>query len=47
MLRRGLGGRADRLAGKRLVIYQFATRELAIGDWKVIPLDGGAAGHRP
>jgi alginate O-acetyltransferase complex protein AlgJ len=27
-----------RLAGKRVVIWQFATRELAFGDWKVIPL---------
>jgi len=27
-----------RLAGKRLVVYQFAARELAAGDWKVIPL---------
>jgi alginate O-acetyltransferase complex protein AlgJ len=27
-----------RLAGKRVVIYQFAARELAFGDWKVIPL---------
>ena len=26
----------ERLLGKRLVIYQFATRELAEGDWKVI-----------
>lgn len=25
----------DRLAGKRVVIYQFAARELAFGDWKV------------
>ncbi len=24
----------NRLAGKRLVIYQFASRELAIGDWR-------------
>ncbi len=31
------GGR-DRLAGKRLVIYQFAVRELSIGDWKMVPL---------
>jgi hypothetical protein len=29
---------ADRLTGKRLVIYQFAARELTFGDWKVIPL---------
>jgi alginate O-acetyltransferase complex protein AlgJ len=27
-----------RLAGKRLVVYQFAARELAFGDWKVVPL---------
>lgn len=29
----------DRLDGKRVVVYQFAARELAFGDWKVIPLD--------
>jgi hypothetical protein len=23
----------DRLTGKRLVVYQFAARELTIGDW--------------
>ena len=28
----------DRLRGKRVVIYQFAVRELAQGDWKVLPL---------
>lgn len=28
----------DRLRGKRVVIYQFAARELAFGDWKVLPL---------
>lgn len=27
-----------RLNGKRVVIYQFAARELAFGDWKVLPL---------
>ena len=26
----------ERLAGKRVVIWQFAARELAFGDWKVI-----------
>ena len=26
----------DRLNGKRVVVYQFAARELAFGDWKVI-----------
>jgi alginate O-acetyltransferase complex protein AlgJ len=33
MLRRG---GAERLTGKRVVIWQFAARELASGDWKVI-----------
>ena len=28
----------DRLAGKRIVIWQFAVRELALGDWRVLPL---------
>ncbi|MEW6332649.1 MAG: hypothetical protein AB1558_00095, partial [Thermodesulfobacteriota bacterium] len=31
----------DRLAGKRLVIYQFAVRELAVGNWKRIDLKAG------
>ena len=31
----------DRLAGKRLVIYQFAIRELAVGNWKRIDLKPG------
>jgi hypothetical protein len=33
----------DRLAGKRLVIYQFAIRELAVGNWKRIDLKQGTA----
>ncbi|MGH9373775.1 MAG: alginate O-acetyltransferase AlgX-related protein, partial [Vicinamibacterales bacterium] len=40
MLRRA----PDRLNGKRVVVYQFAARELAFGDWKVLPLP--AAGDR-
>ena len=28
---------AARLAGKRVVIYQFAARELAFGDWRLVP----------
>ncbi len=28
----------SRLAGKRVVVYQFATRELTIGDWRLLPL---------
>jgi len=31
----------DRLAGKKVVVYQFAMRELAIGDWRLIALGGG------
>ncbi len=29
---------SDRLTGKRVVVWQFATRELAFGDWAVLPL---------
>jgi alginate O-acetyltransferase complex protein AlgJ len=36
---RGLLAREpDRLDGKRVVIWQFAARELAFGDWKVIEM---------
>jgi alginate O-acetyltransferase complex protein AlgJ len=28
----------DRLAGKRLVIWQFAMRDLLVGDWKLLDL---------
>lgn len=41
-LRRG----DDRLAGKRLVIYQFATRELSGGDWKLLDLTLGKTAAR-
>jgi alginate O-acetyltransferase complex protein AlgJ len=27
----------ERLGGKRVVIWQFAARELAFGDWRVLP----------
>jgi alginate O-acetyltransferase complex protein AlgJ len=40
-LARELGGPDDRLAGKRVVIWEFASRELAVGDWK--PVDWAAA----
>lgn len=36
-LSRELQAGQDRLAGKRVVIWQFAARELSVGDWK--PLD--------
>ena len=31
----------DRLESKRLVVYQFAVRELAVGDWKTITMTLG------
>jgi alginate O-acetyltransferase complex protein AlgJ len=33
----------DRLAGKRLVIWQFAERELVLGDWRPVALRLGEA----
>jgi alginate O-acetyltransferase complex protein AlgJ len=45
MLRRELASGTDRLAGKRVVIWQFAARELAVGDWKLMDLP--AAGVTP
>ncbi|BHH81956.1 alginate O-acetyltransferase AlgX-related protein [Desulforhopalus sp. 52FAK] len=33
----------DRLAGKKLVIWEFAERELSLGDWKLIDLTLGSA----
>ncbi|HVR63777.1 MAG TPA: hypothetical protein VMU50_17870 [Polyangia bacterium] len=40
-LARELGSGEDRLAGKRVVVWEFASRELAVGDWK--PIDWSAA----
>lgn len=34
----GLAVGDDRLAGKRLVVYQFSARELASGDWRLVDL---------
>lgn len=39
MLARELVRGRDRLAGKKVVLWQFANRELAQGDWKLIPLE--------
>jgi alginate O-acetyltransferase complex protein AlgJ len=36
-LSREIAAGEDRLAGKRVVIWEFASRELSVGDWK--PLD--------
>ena len=41
-LARELAGGRDRLAGKRVVVYQFATRELTQGDWRLVDLDLGS-----
>jgi alginate O-acetyltransferase complex protein AlgJ len=35
---RASGDAFDRLTTKRVVVWQFATRELASGDWVVLPL---------
>jgi alginate O-acetyltransferase complex protein AlgJ len=41
MLSRDLARGHDRLAGKKLVIWEFAARELAFGDWKMLELKLG------
>ena len=38
-LARELARGHDRLAGKRVVVYQFATRELTHGDWRLVDID--------
>jgi len=35
-LARALGGGDDRLAGKKVVVWEFASRELSVGDWKPV-----------
>ncbi len=41
-LARELAGGIARLAGKRVVIWEFASRELSVGDWK--PMDWSTPG---
>jgi len=41
MLSAELARGRDRLDGKSVVVYQFAARELAVGDWKLIDLELG------
>lgn len=43
MLAKELQRGRDRLAGKQLVVWEFASRELAVGDWKLLPLALGEA----
>jgi alginate O-acetyltransferase complex protein AlgJ len=38
-LSRNLARGKDRLAGKRVVIWEFAERELALGNWKHLPME--------
>ena len=38
MLSRELARGEDRLAGKKVVVWQFAARELAVGDWKLLDM---------
>ena len=42
----GLNRGNDRLAGKRVLIYQFATRELFSGDWKLLSIPSDKALQR-
>lgn len=46
-LARDMAAGSDRLAGKRVVVYQFATRELSSGDWRLIDLAPLAGPYRP
>lgn len=45
-LARELAAGRNRLAGKRVVVWQFATRELSWGDWRLVPLPEPAARER-
>ena len=42
MLSKELARGRDRLSGKKVVVWEFAARELANGDWKILPLEVGA-----
>jgi alginate O-acetyltransferase complex protein AlgJ len=46
MLAQELARGRDRLAGKRVVVWEFAERELALGDWREIDLALAAAPPR-
>src|SRR5205814_3361522 len=41
ILGRAVARGRDRLAGKKLVIWEFAARELAFGDWKMLDMKLG------
>lgn len=42
MLQRELVRGRDRLAGKKVVVWEFSVRELAFGDWKPVSLELGS-----
>jgi hypothetical protein len=44
-LARELARGHDRLVGKRVLIWQFAIRELAVGDWKRLPWNEARPAH--
>jgi len=46
MLVQELARGRDRLAGKKVVVWELAERELALGDWRELPLELGAAPPR-
>jgi len=43
LLSRELAAGRDRLAGKRVVVWELAARELSVGDWRPIPMALGTA----
>lgn len=43
LLSEALGAGEDRLAGKKVVVWEFASRELAVGDWKPMTYELGPA----
>jgi hypothetical protein len=43
LLSEALGAGEDRLAGKKVVIWELASRELAVGDWRPFSYDLGKA----
>ena len=45
MLSRELARGRDRLSGKKLVIWEFAQRELALGDWKLLEMKLGQSSN--
>jgi hypothetical protein len=47
LLSEALGAGEDRLAGKKVVIWELAARELAAGDWKPFRYDVPAAAAEP